>query len=95
MRRVLLAVLIVTCVLLPVAAAAATLENDDLREYRYVLVAPGGYPVSSGIIYSQSKLYGICQSGCWIRLLETEQTITVKPNDYIIIDHGIMTHTQF
>jgi hypothetical protein len=95
MRWVLLAVLIVTCVLLPVAAAAATLENEDLGEYRYVLVAPGGYPVSNGVIYGQSKLYGICKSGCWIRLLETEQTITVKPNDYIIIDNGVMTHIKF
>ncbi len=94
MRRVLLVALVVVCILLPVAAAAATLENEDLQEYRYVLVAPNGFPVLSGIIYSQSILYGICHSGCWIRLLETGQTITVRPNDYIIIDNGVMRHSE-
>jgi hypothetical protein len=95
MRRVLLVALIVTSVLLPIAAAAATLENEDFREYRYVLIAPDGYPVSSGIIYSQSTLYGICESGCWIRVLETGQAIAVKPDDYIIIDNGVMKHREF
>jgi hypothetical protein len=94
MKRVLLVALVLLYIMLPVAAAAATLENEDLREYRYVLIAPDGFPVLSGIIYSQSILYGICQSGCWIRLLETGQTITVKPNDYIIIDNGVMTHRR-
>lgn len=95
MIRIPLAALIVICLLLPVAGAAATLENEDLREYRYVLVAPGGYPVSTGIIYSQSALYGICKSGCWIRLLETGQIITVEPNDYIVSDNGVMRHSKF
>ena len=95
MRRALLVALVLTCFLLPVIAAAGTLENLDLREYKYELIGTDGFPISNGIIYGESILYGLCEAGCWVRLLDTGQTIAMKPGDYIIIDNGVMKHKEF
>ena len=95
MRRVVTVWLILICVFLPVIAAAGTLENLDLREYRYELIGTDGLPMLNGIIYGESTIYGICDAGCWVRLLDTGQTIAMHPGDYVIIENGVMRHREF
>jgi hypothetical protein len=95
MRRALLVGLMVACLFLPVAASAGTLENQDLQEYKYELIGADGYPISNGIIYGESVLYGICEMGCWVRLVDTGQTIAMKPGQYIIIEDGVMRPKEF
>jgi hypothetical protein len=95
MRRALLVGLMVAFILLPFVAAAGTLENQDFQEYKYELVGTDGFAISNGIIYGQSTLYGICDMGCWVRLMDTGQTIAMQPGAYIIIEDGVMRPREF
>jgi hypothetical protein len=74
----------------PVAAGAATLENSDLEAYSYRIVLP--HTSRDGKIYDQSMLFGVCEYGCEIQILETGETMHVKPNDHIVIEDGVMKH---
>ena len=94
MKSIFLAALFVAFILVPSAMQAGTLENSDLDGYRYQTFGPQGARfsggVQSGIIYSESVVYDICPAGCELRLSTTGQTITMEPDDYVIINHGVM-----
>ena len=77
-------------VLAPFGASAATLENQDLKRYDYEILADGK-TLSYGTIYEKSSLYGICEYGCRLKLLESGQVITVEPGDHILIEDGVLT----
>jgi len=57
-----------------------------------ITFGPLGARLSSGVIYTESDLYGICDAGCDLRLLNTGQTITMKPDDHVVINHGVMKY---
>ena len=94
MKSIFLPALLIAFILVPCAMQAGTLENSDLDGYRYQTFGPQGARfsngVQSGVIYSESVVYDICPAGCELRLSTTGQTIAMEPDDYVIIDHGLM-----
>jgi hypothetical protein len=92
MKPSLLLVIMGIFVLMPCMATAGVLENTDLDDYRYETFGPGGMLLTSGTIYSQSVQSDICNDGCQLNLLKTGQTITMQPDDYIVINDGVMKH---
>jgi hypothetical protein len=82
----------VACLLVFAAAvSAATLTNNDGQSY--VVEAN-----VEGQIYAVTILDGatisLCDYGCELRLAKTGQTITVQPNDSVVIDDGVMSVSQ-
>lgn len=69
-------------------ARAGTLENTDLDEYR-IEVDEGGR-IYQVIAYGQSRLMGICDYGGEVTLIKTGQTIKMNPDDYVVIEDGVM-----
>ena len=65
---------------------SCTSENTDPDLYKYE-VTIDGVP-SSGTIYGNSALYGFCNNGCVLKLIDNGQTIEMQPDDHIIIDNG-------
>lgn len=92
MRLIFLSGVFAASILIPCVMQAGTLENWDLDGYRYQTFGPLGVRLSSGVIYPESDVYGICDAGCELRLVATGQTITMKPDDHIVINHGVMKH---
>jgi hypothetical protein len=88
--KLLLSFLAAGCLLFSVVAVAGTLENTDESDYRYELIGTDGMPILNSIIYGESVLYGLCDDGCRVRLLDTGQTITMGPNDDIVIEDGVL-----
>jgi hypothetical protein len=86
----LLLILIAALMFIPYAAHAGVLENEDLDDYRYETFWPGGSPLAAGVIYSQSVQGDFCVEGCILKLLKTGQTVTMQPDDYIVISDGVM-----
>jgi len=90
MKSIFLPALLAASILMPCITQAGTLENLDLNDYSYVTYGPGGGYLSYGIIYSESVDYEVCDAGCNLSLLNTGQTITMKPDDYVVIRDGVM-----
>jgi len=80
--------------LVPCIVQAGVLENRDLDDYRYETFGPGGIPLTIGTIYSQSVESGVCVDGCQLKLLGTGQTITMQPDDSIVINDGVMKRNE-
>jgi hypothetical protein len=76
----------VLALFLPAALQAGTFENTDPDSYKYEAIIDG--VPSSGTIYGNSALYGFCNNGCVLKLIDTGQTIEMQPDDHIIIDNG-------
>ena len=98
MKPIFLPTFLAAVILIPCVMQAGTLENSDFDGYRYQTFGPLGarssVGVQSGVIYSESVAYDICRVGCDLRLTTTGQTITMEPDDYVIIEHGIMKKKQ-
>jgi hypothetical protein len=90
MKQGLLLTFLAILMLMPCVAHAGALENMDLDDYRYEIFGPGGLPLAGGTIYSQSVQSNVCVDGCILKLLKTGQTITMQPDDYIVINDGFM-----
>jgi hypothetical protein len=84
--------LLIACLLFSGAPVwAATLTNSDGQSYRVEANVDGQ-------IYAVTILDGatisLCDYGCELRLVTTGQTITVQPNDSVVIDNGVMSVSQ-
>jgi hypothetical protein len=90
MKTRLLLIPIVGLMFIPHVTHAGVLENADLDDYRYETFWPGGAPLAAGVIYSQSVQGDFCVEGCILKLLTAGQTITMQPDDYIVISDGVM-----
>lgn len=90
MNQFFLTVLFFVFLFAPSSAAAATLENQDLKRYDYEIME-GDKTFSYGTIYEKSSLHGICEFGCRLKLIGTGQIITVEPGDHILIENGVLT----
>ena len=90
MKTKLLLILIVALMFIPYVTHAGVLENADLDDYQYETFGPGGVPLAGGTIYSESVQSNFCAEGCILKLLKTGQTITMQPDDYIVINDGVM-----
>ena len=85
-----LATLIAVLMFIPCVTHAGVLENGDLDDYQYQTFGPGGIALTGRVIYSQSVQGDFCVEGCILELLKTGQTITLQPDDYIVISDGVM-----
>jgi hypothetical protein len=90
MKQSMLLMFLASLMLLPAPGQAAVLENRDLEDYQYETSEGGEVPHTLGTIYAESVQSDICVDGCRLKLLKTGQTITVGPDDYIIISDGVM-----
>ncbi len=79
--------------LLPTGINAATVENLDFVDYKIRAIYDNGKIVSAPL-YSRAEKYGICDYGCTLELLDTGQKIEVKPDDEIVIEHGVMKRKE-
>jgi len=73
----------------PLAVSAATLQNTDSQEYELQLQETGRPYGSQYRILGHSKV-DICFYGCRMTLLSTGQTVTVSPNDSVVINYRVM-----
>ena len=98
MKKLCMIVIILLCTSLATSVYAfenkgATLENQDSKSYKYKITSEGGDP-SDNIVWGNiddSCTIRICKFGsCEITLLETGQTITVGPEDRVIIYRGVL-----
>jgi hypothetical protein len=77
----------------PLAAFAATLQNTDSQPYD-LQIQESGRPFSSQYQVIQNAQVDICFNGCEMTLLSTGQTVSVNPNDAVVIDNGVMNVTS-
>ena len=78
--------IVVLALFLPAALEAGTFQNTDPDDYKHEAII-NGVP-TYGTIYGNSSLYGFCNNGCVLKLIDTGQTIEMQPDDHIIIDNG-------
>jgi len=81
----------IAALLTPSAALAATLQNTDSQSYQLEISPFDGPPSYYPII--QNAQVEICFHGCKMTLVSTGQTVTVNPNDAVVIDSGVMRVT--
>lgn len=90
--RILLRLVITTVwlALLTAASYAGTLQNYDAEEYRIEARHANG-EVAQKIIPGNASVPGLCSfDGCELRLTSTGQTISMGPNDHVVIMNGKM-----
>jgi hypothetical protein len=88
-----LSLLLVLALMMPGSAGvAATVQNTDQQRYQLEL-RPPGEPFRYYTIIENSQVE-ICVHGCEMVLLGSGQTITVGPNDTVVIDSGVMSVTS-
>jgi hypothetical protein len=90
MKQGLLLMFLASLMLVPAAGQAGVLENKDLDDYQYETSEPGAVPHTLGTIYAESVQSDFCVEGCQLKLLKTGQSITMQPDDYIVISDGVM-----
>lgn len=74
------------------AGVTATLQNTDQQGYQ-LEIRPSGGPSRYYTIVENSEVE-ICVHGCEMVLLSTGQSVTVGPNDTVVIDSGVMNVTS-
>ena len=91
MKKICVIAIVTLCTILSTMVSAATLKNGDSQKYKYKLTSEGGDPqnVVWGTVDDRSTVH-ICKFGCELTLVDTGQTITVGPDDHVIIDKGVM-----
>jgi hypothetical protein len=79
--------------LLPSGVGGATLENLDLKRYR-IEIRFADDTIIHQTVHEQGSLYGLCDYGCLLVLMETGQTLEVRPEDYIVIEDGALKRRE-
>jgi hypothetical protein len=73
----------------PLAVFAATLQNTDSQEYD-LQIQESGRPYGSQYRILEHSKVDICFYGCQITLLRTGQTVSVNPDDSVVISNRSM-----
>jgi len=73
----------------PLTGFAATLENTDSQEYEMQIQESGRLYGGQYRILEHSKV-DICFYGCQMTLLRTGQTVSVNPDDSVVISNRVM-----
>jgi len=73
----------------PLAVFAATLQNTDSQEYE-LQIQESGRPYGGQYRILEHSKVDICFYGCEMTLLRTGQTVTVNPNDSVVISNRVM-----
>lgn len=73
----------------PLGVFAATLQNTDSQEYE-LKIQESGRPYGSQYRILEHSKVDICFYGCEISLLRTGQTVSVNPNDSVVISNRVM-----
>ncbi len=81
-------VLLISCLLVyPAAGSPSTLENTDGQSYE-VEVRADGQSYRATILDGSTT--SLCNYGCELILVQTGQSLTVQPNDSVVIDNGVL-----
>jgi hypothetical protein len=91
MKGLYVALLTACLVVSGTAVSAATLTNNDGQSYRVEANVDGQI---YGVTILDGATISLCDYGCELRLDSSGQTITVQPNDAIVIDDGVMSVSQ-
>jgi hypothetical protein len=94
MKQSLLLMLLASLMLVPAAGHAGVLENMDLEDYQYETSEPGAVPRTVGTIYAESVQSDFCVEGCQLKLVKTGQTMTMGPDDHVVISDGVMKRKE-
>jgi hypothetical protein len=94
MKQSLLLIFLAGFMVLPAVGQAGVLENMDLDDYQYETSELGAVPHTVGTIYAESVQFDFCVEGCQLKLSKTGQTITMQPDDYIVINDGVMKRKE-
>ena len=73
---------------MPLIIQAGTLQNVDSDNYKYQIKIGNRY--YNARINNRSTFYGMCDYGCTLILVESGQSIYMKPDDYVIIEDGVL-----
>jgi hypothetical protein len=81
-------VLVILALVIPVdTISASTLDNADRRSY-LVEVIDAGHTYRATIL--DGSAVALCTSTCQLTLSQTGQSLTVRPDDFVVIADGIM-----
>ncbi len=75
------------------AALAASLQNTDSQAYELMIAEPNRPYASSYRVVEHAQVE-FCFLGCQVTILTTGQTVSVGPQDTVVIDDGVMTVTN-
>ena len=93
MQRMFISIFLLILLILPSAVHGATLENLDFNDYR-IGIRYSKDTVIYQTLFEQASLYGICEYGCLLILIDTGQQMVVKPEDYIVIEDGALRRKE-
>jgi hypothetical protein len=88
MKRFGLVHMVILALFLPATLEAGTFQNTDPDDYGYEAIIDG-IP-TYGTLYGNSALYGFCNNGCVLKLIDSGQTIQMGPNDHVVINDGTL-----
>lgn len=74
-------------------ARAASLQNTDNQAYELMIAEPNRPYASSYRVIEHAQV-DFCFLGCQVTILATGQTVSVGPQDTLVIDDGVMTITN-
>jgi hypothetical protein len=86
-KRLHILLLIFSLVALAATVSAATLQNTDGQSY--VVEARVDGQIYQATILDGSTI-SLCDYGCELILVQTGQSLTVQPNDAVVIDNGVL-----
>ena len=89
MKKSVFSLLMIALLIPCVAGVAATLQNTDSQSYE-LQIQESGRPYDSHYRIIEHAKVEICFYGCQIVLLSTGQTVTVNPDDSVLISRGVM-----
>ena len=89
MKKILMGLILSILICIASGLKAATLENLDLEVYK-IEMRLSYDTVIHQTLYEQATLYGICEFGCLLVLMDTGQTIEVNPEDTIVVEDGVL-----
>jgi len=75
------------------ATLAASLQNTDSQAYELMIAEPNR-PYASSYRVIENAQVEFCFLGCQVTILTTGQTVSVGPQDTVVIDDGVMTVTN-
>ena len=76
----------------PLAVFAATVQNTDSQEYE-LQIQESGRPYGSQYRILENSKVDLCFYGCVMTLLRTGQTVSVNPDDSVVISNRTMSLT--
>jgi hypothetical protein len=88
MKSKVLIAMTLLALLIPFIIQAGTLQNVDSDNYKFQVKI--GNRFYNNRINNRSTFYGMCEYGCTLILVESGQSVYMKPDDHVIIEDGVL-----